>query len=71
MVKTDRRRLQQVLLNIQSNALKFTEKNGSVTIFYTLYKQDGKSYVEVQVKDTGLGIKRKDKSKLFKLFGFV
>ena len=27
--------------------------------------------MEVQVKDTGLGIKRKDKSKLFKLFGFV
>ena len=58
-------------MNVQSNALKFTENNGSVTIYYTLYKSKGKSYVEVQVKDTGLGIKRKDKSKLFKLFGFV
>lgn len=58
-------------MNIQSNALKFTERDGSVTIYYTLYKENGKSYVEVQVKDTGLGIKRKDKSKLFKLFGFV
>ena len=71
MISTDRRRLQQVLLNIQSNALKFTEKGGSVTVFYSLYKLDGKSYLEVQVKDTGMGIKRKDKSKLFKLFGFV
>lgn len=40
-------------------------------MFYSLYKVDGKSYCEVQVKDTGMGIKRKDKSKLFKLFGFV
>jgi K+-sensing histidine kinase KdpD len=37
---------------------------------YTLYKK-GKSFLEVQVKDTGMGIKRADKSKLFKLFGFV
>ena len=47
------------------NALKFTEK-GSVDIFYTLYrKQDGTSYVEVQIKDTGIGIKQEDHSKLF------
>ena len=71
MVTTDKRRLQQVLLNIQSNALKFTEAKGSVTIYYTLYKKNEKSYLEVQVIDNGMGIKRKDKSKLFKLFGFV
>jgi len=71
MISTDKRRLQQVLLNIQSNALKFTEKGGEVTVFYSLYKLDGKSYCEIQVKDTGMGIKRKDKKKLFKLFGFV
>lgn len=40
-------------------------------IYYTLYKVDGHSYIEVQIKDTGMGIKRKDKDKLFKLFGFV
>ena len=40
-------------------------------MFYSLYNLDGKSYCEVQVKDTGMGIKRKDKGKLFKLFGFV
>lgn len=71
MISTDKRRIQQVLLNIQSNALKFTERGGSVTVYYSLYKANGKSYCEVQIKDTGMGIKRKDKGKLFKLFGFV
>ena len=40
-------------------------------MFYSLYIQNDTPYCEVQVKDTGMGIKRKDKSKLFKLFGFV
>jgi len=47
------------------NALKFTEK-GNVDVYYTLYrKQDGKSYVEVQIKDSGIGIKQEDHTKLF------
>jgi signal transduction histidine kinase len=60
-----------VLINIQSNALKFTDEGGHVTVYYSIYKLKGKSYCEVQVKDTGMGIKRNDKKKLFKLFGFV
>lgn len=32
MVRTDMRRLQQVLLNLVSNALKFSRKNGTVVI---------------------------------------
>ena len=42
-----------------------------VICYYTVYKIDGHSYCEIQIKDTGYGIKEKDKKKLFKLFGFV
>ena len=60
-----------MLINIQSNALKFTDRDGSVDVFYTIYRSEDKYWLEVQVKDTGMGIKRADKKKLFKLFGFV
>ena len=36
-----------------------------------LTKFNDKWYLEVQVEDTGIGIKNEDKSKLFKLFGFL
>ena len=63
MVCTDKYRLQQVLLNYQSNALKFTPRNGLVEI---ICSKEGDS-VHIKVKDTGIGIKKEDIKKLFKL----
>jgi len=55
-----------VLLNLQSNALKFTE-SGSVEIRVSIYCD----FLQIEVIDTGIGIKAEDQEKLFKLFGFV
>jgi signal transduction histidine kinase len=51
-VKTDRERLYQIITNLASNAIKFTEQ-GSVTI---AYERKNKSVVEFSVSDTGIGI---------------
>ena len=68
----DEMRIQQVLLNFQSNALKFTDK-GRVTIKTSIVEKEatGDRYLEISVIDTGIGIKEEDKPKLFKLFGYV
>ena len=60
----------QVLLGLQSNALKFTTR-GKVGIIVEIVDQEDGRYLKLSVKDTGIGIKDEDQTKLFKLFGFV
>ena len=63
----DEIRIKQVLNNILSNAVKYTEK-GSVTFSAEgLYKED-KFYLRFAVKDTGSGIRKEDMDKLFASF---
>lgn len=65
-MNTDEKRVMQVLLCLQSNALKFTRK-GSVTIEVCIENH----FLKISVIDTGIGIPLEDQEKLFKLFGFV
>jgi len=54
-LQTDGIRVQQVIDNLMSNALKFTQK-GSVTIGFLQKKTEDGYFIEFYVKDTGLGI---------------
>ena len=64
-IETDRTRLRQILLNLVSNAVKFTEK-GNVQIVARVLA-DG-SALEVEVADTGIGIPREQQGRLFQPF---
>ncbi len=67
MLRSDRRALSQITLNLVGNALKFTEK-GSVHITLTEIFADERRAVAVAVFDTGKGIRAEDQSKLFAPF---
>lgn len=77
VIHCDEQRIMQVLLGLQSNALKFTQ-NGKVMIRVEIILKDSKEkpnekerYLQISVVDTGIGIAKEDHHKLFKLFGFV
>lgn len=56
MVFSDCQRLKQVILNLQSNALKFTSQGCVVIKVEPVRTEDGDSLLKVSVHDTGVGI---------------
>jgi two-component system, sensor histidine kinase LadS len=63
----DGRRLQQVLLNLLSNASKFT-RDGVVMMTVRARRQDDQWHIGFEVADTGIGIDIEEQSKLFTAF---
>ena len=69
-VRADAIRIRQVMINLLSNAAKFTEE-GSITVNVAPYREDGKKLVKISVTDTGSGISIQDQEKLFQAFSQV
>jgi signal transduction histidine kinase len=63
-MRTDRQKVKQILVNLLSNALKFTHK-GSITIKAQMH---GRHTVSIAVVDTGIGIPKADHVKIFEDF---
>ena len=75
-IRTDERRLRQILLNLLGNAVKFTE-NGRVTLRAKMTGAsqgeggaEGSSIarLEFEIEDTGIGIAEEDREKIFEPF---
>ncbi|MEA2218718.1 MAG: hypothetical protein QOJ35_1344 [Solirubrobacteraceae bacterium] len=67
VLNTDRRSLSQILINIASNAIKFTEE-GLVHVQLGRSVVEGTTVTHFDVIDTGIGIAYADQEKLFKAF---
>lgn len=63
----DELRIRQVIINLMTNAIKFTEK-GSVTLTVSHTKQEYGVNIFVSVKDTGIGITEENIERLFTSF---
>ncbi len=63
-ISADFRALKQILLNIMTNAIKFTPAGGSITISAAVTD----NFVHLSVTDTGIGIAEKDMERLAKPF---
>ncbi|MFN9861339.1 MAG: response regulator [Pseudanabaena sp.] len=72
-LRVDERRICQALINLLTNAVKFTPKGGTITLEVTFpfVKQEMKSsrtYIRFSIIDTGIGIASEDIDRLFKPF---
>ena len=63
----DQMRLRQALLNLLSNANKFTD-HGTITIDARQGQGDGRDWVSIAVTDTGIGMTAEQMGKLFQEF---
>ncbi|MGH8729981.1 MAG: sensor histidine kinase, partial [Burkholderiales bacterium] len=62
--KGDERKFKQILLNLLSNALKFTPDGGGISVTATVKNPD----IEISVADTGIGIAPDDQEFIFEEF---
>lgn len=65
VVESDATKVKQILTNLVSNAIKFTDQ-GSITV--EARDQNEKGGVEIRIEDTGIGIKKNELARIFESF---
>ncbi len=67
LVCTDVTKLRQILLNLLSNAAKFTDR-GTIRVIANIKFEEGEKFLTLQVQDSGIGIPEEYQKKLFQNF---
>jgi signal transduction histidine kinase len=77
-IQADERNLKQILYNLLSNAVKFTPKGGSIDLVAKRasdndiqiqnLRNSSKNYIQISIKDSGIGLTREDIAKIFQPF---
>ena len=69
LLRSDPGKIKQVLINLISNAVKFTNKKGTIDVLVEkVSAEDDEIAVKFTVKDTGVGISKENEEKVFEAF---
>ena len=60
-----RSKLERIMYNLLSNAFKYTQPGDYVKLSAKLLKKDSENFIEISVKDSGRGIPKEMKDKIF------
>lgn len=69
IISIDEEKYERIILNILSNAIKFTENEGTITV--TLNENRELNLIQIKVTDTGIGIPKDKQELIFERFGQV
>ncbi|MCR5098937.1 MAG: response regulator [Lachnospiraceae bacterium] len=64
----DMGKIKQIVLNLLTNAVKYTDMGGFVLDVSMMERQDDECRIRFSVKDTGIGVKKEDMDKLFSAY---
>jgi len=64
---SDMTKVRQVLMNLLSNACKFTH-DGSVSIYVDIHQENNEDFILFRIQDTGIGLDDDQKAKIFEPF---
>lgn len=71
-LNADKAKFKQIMLNLLSNAVKFNVEGGAVSVDWDIVEEASgmkmERFIVFRIKDTGIGIKDEDRSRLFKEF---
>ena len=77
-IQADERKLKQILYNLLSNAVKFTPNSGTIDLVakhtsdsdieFQNLRNSSKNFIQISVKDSGIGLKKEDIAKIFQPF---
>ncbi|HEU5097581.1 MAG TPA: ATP-binding protein, partial [Roseiflexaceae bacterium] len=67
VLRTDRRALSQILINLLNNAIKFTDQGG-VRLTLARREERGRAATAISVSDTGIGMRPEDQAHLFEAY---
>jgi signal transduction histidine kinase/DNA-binding response OmpR family regulator/ligand-binding sensor domain-containing protein len=67
-IRFDKSKIQKVMSNLYSNALKFTPDGGQILTQLTLTQEDNREYIKIEIADTGCGIEEKEIDSIFDRF---
>ena len=64
----DQDKVEKIIFNLLSNAFKFTPENGNVTVSVSTSQREGRDYLQIEVRDTGIGIPADKLGSIFERF---